>query len=117
MAPVEQMVQACVGRNVGLVAMGIGLMLLLFCTEPLFAARAAGALSLLLAWVLALRARHAWRRNFRTTQAWQIMKRDQRPHHSFAQPLFARAYYQAYLYYATCAAQTAVIFLSWALVV
>lgn len=104
MERIEGLATVSVGRGCGFAALGIGTFVLGLLHEPVLAFRAGGLLFLLVCFTLLLRAWHAQRRPYRSTELWVMLEPMERPQAAFAQQVISTALREAYLRFALHAA-------------
>lgn len=116
MERIEGLAAISVGRGCGFAALGIGTFVLGLLHEPDLAFRAGGLLFLLVCFALLLRAWHARRRPYRSTELWIMLKPMERPQAAVAQQIISTALREAYLRFALHAAWLSFGMLSFSLV-
>lgn len=99
-----------VGRACGFAGLAIFCLLVGLSFEPLTAARTGGVLTLLMTAVLLIKARHARTQDYRRTEWWLMLDRNQRPPAAYAQWAAATVLRDAYLRFAHYTAGISVLF-------
>lgn len=104
MERIEGLATVSVGRGCGFAALGIATFVIGLAHEPDLAFRAGGLLFLLVCFTLLLRAWHARRRPYRSTELWVMLQPMERPQAAIAQQVISMALREAYLRFALHAA-------------
>jgi hypothetical protein len=106
-----------VGRAVAFGGLGIFTIMIALSFEPVLALRSGGALLLLQLAVLLLKAKLLPYTNYRKTEAWLLLKKDDRPDERYAGLVMRNALRDAYLWFARGTAGVAVALLAGAILV
>jgi type IV secretory pathway VirB3-like protein len=99
-----------ISRGCGFAGFAIACVVVALSFEPILAARTGGILMTLMTIVLLLKARWALTQDYRDTEAWMLLDREQRPAKQFAQWATATALRESYFRFAQYSAAVAVAF-------
>lgn len=105
-----------VGRACGFAGFAIVCVLIGLSFDPVAATRTGGALTLIMTVVLLLKAQYARSQNYRDTELWIMLDKEQRPPKRFAQWAASTVLRDAYLRFAQYAAAVSAVFWASALV-
>ena len=89
-----------IGRACGFIGLGIMCIVLGLSFNPVMAAKAGALMTTGLAVILLLRAWQAPTRDYRKTELWVMLKKDERPKPDYAQAVAGQALQEAYMMFA-----------------
>lgn len=104
-----------IGRAVGFAGLAILCVMAGLAFDPLMAVRAGGILVLLVLFVLLIKARNALSVDYKSTEMWLYLEKDEKPAEAYAQWAASTVLREAYMWFARWTAGVAVVL--WAIAI
>lgn len=113
---IERVAQVSVARACGFGALAILTFMVGLSGDLAVSLKAGGILSLVMCFVLLLKAWYATARNYKQTEIWLMLAPQERPHSAIAQQVISTVLRETFLYFAMHAAFASILFLGGAMV-